>query len=174
MYCALLPPQWKAKSQFYLSVRCNPWSWKTSITPSGVASPKIFEGAKKFGVTKIFDFRRATAVCLGYRLSKHKTTRYAKNLRGHGTPGYVYMITPQTRTRVRNFSVWPIRSGRLGLAVSVKPFRSGPFRSWDISVTTFLYINNWLHCLLKWLYRQAKCHASWFYTNSLLRSHNCD
>ena len=32
----------------------------------------------------MFDFRRATAFCLGCRLSKHKVTRYAKNLGGHG------------------------------------------------------------------------------------------
>jgi len=29
-------------------------------------------------------------------------------------------------------------------------------------------------CLLKWLYRQAKCHASWCYTNSVLRSRDCE
>ena len=33
---------------------------------------------------KMFDFTRATVFCLGYRLSKHKMTRYAKNLGGHG------------------------------------------------------------------------------------------
>ena len=44
----------------------------------------------------------------------------------------------------------------------------------DISVTTFLCINNWLPLFIKWLYRQAKCHASWCYANSLLRSHDCD
>ena len=32
MFCANLAPKWKAKSQLYLSVRWNPWSWKTSIT----------------------------------------------------------------------------------------------------------------------------------------------
>ena len=40
----------------------------------------------------MFDFRRATVFCLGYRISKHKMTRYAKNL-GHGPlapPGYAY------------------------------------------------------------------------------------
>jgi len=31
------------------------------------------------GVQK-FDFRRVTVFCLGYRPSKHKMTRYAKNL----------------------------------------------------------------------------------------------
>jgi len=34
----------------------------------------------KFFLVKIFDFRRATVFCLGYRLSEHKITRYAKNL----------------------------------------------------------------------------------------------
>jgi len=32
--------------------------------------------------TKMFDFRLATVFCLGYRLSKHKMTRYFKNLGG--------------------------------------------------------------------------------------------
>jgi len=41
---------------------------------SGVASPKIAWEAK------IFDFRLATVFCLGYRLSKHKMTRYSINL----------------------------------------------------------------------------------------------
>jgi len=31
---------------------------------------------------KVFDFRWATVFCLGYRLSKHKMTRYAKNVGG--------------------------------------------------------------------------------------------
>jgi len=29
-----------------------------------------------------------------------------------------------------------------------EPFWSGPFRSGDISVTTFLHINNWLHVFI--------------------------
>jgi len=37
---------------------------------SGVASPKFWERARVFG--------------LGHRLSKHKTTRYVRNLGGHG------------------------------------------------------------------------------------------
>jgi len=46
---------------------------------------------------KIVDFRRVTVFCLGYRLSKHNMTRYAKNLggMGHGplgTPGYAYVM----------------------------------------------------------------------------------
>ena len=28
---------------------------------------------------KSFDFQRATVFCMGHRLSKHKTTRYARN-----------------------------------------------------------------------------------------------
>jgi len=31
----------------------------------------------------IVDFKRATVFCLGYRLSKHKTTRYVRNLGVH-------------------------------------------------------------------------------------------
>ena len=49
---------------------------------SGVVSPK-------FGGAKLFDFRRVTVFCLGYCLSKHKTTKYAKNL-GGCPPGYTY------------------------------------------------------------------------------------
>jgi len=37
------------------------------------SQPKIFFGEK------CFDFRRITLFCLGYRLSKHKMTIYAKN-----------------------------------------------------------------------------------------------
>jgi len=48
-----------------------------------------------------FDFRRATVFCLGHRLPKHKITRYAKNLRGHGPlalPGYVYELKQEKQT----------------------------------------------------------------------------
>jgi len=34
LYC-VLAPQWKSKSQLYLCVRWNPWSWETSITSLG-------------------------------------------------------------------------------------------------------------------------------------------
>ena len=47
---------------------------------------------------------------------------------------------------VRDFSVWPFRSR--GILVW------GNFCAWTTD-----YI-----CLFKWLYRQAKCHASWCYT----------
>jgi len=40
------------------------------------------------------------------------------------------------------------RSSRLCLAVSVKPFSYWPYRSGDISVTAFLYIQNWLHLFI--------------------------
>jgi len=71
------------------------------------------------------------------------------------------------RGPVRDFSVW-----RLGLGVSVKPFRSRdisvwPLQSGNISVATFLYTNNNYICLFKWLYRQANCHFSWCYANFL-------
>jgi len=64
----------------------------------------------------------------------------------------------------QDFSVWLFRSGcfglsRFGLAVSV----TGHFGH-DISVhkqfITFVYLND---------YRQAKCHYSWCYTNTLWR-----
>ena len=38
----------------------------------------------------MLDFRRATVFCLGYRLSKHKITRYAKNFGEAWAPGYAH------------------------------------------------------------------------------------
>jgi len=41
----------------------------------------------------MFDFKRATVFCLGYRLSKHKITICSKHFGGHdplGPPGYAY------------------------------------------------------------------------------------
>jgi len=35
---------------------------------------------------KMFNFRRTTLFCLGYRFTKHKMTIYAKNLWGAMTP----------------------------------------------------------------------------------------
>jgi len=40
---------------------------------AGPGQPKIWEGPNNF------DFKRATAFCLGHRLLKHKTTKYARN-----------------------------------------------------------------------------------------------
>jgi len=51
------------------------------------SQPKIFWGAKKFVVAKMFDFRRIALFCLGYRLSKNKMTTYAKNLESPWPPG---------------------------------------------------------------------------------------
>jgi len=45
-------------------------------TISGVASPKLGGGVKRF------DFRRITLFCLEKRLSKHKMTIFSKNLGG--------------------------------------------------------------------------------------------
>ena len=78
-----------------------------------------------------------------------------------------------TTVWVLDFSVCPIRSGQLGLAVSV-----WVVSVWVISVTghfglgTFWsrHFCTWMTdciCLFKWLNRQTKCHASWCYTNSL-------
>jgi len=43
--------------------------------------PKTF-----FWETKSFDRKQATVVCLGHRLSKHKMTKYARNLEGVMAP----------------------------------------------------------------------------------------
>ena len=40
----------------------------------------------------MFDFKRATVFCLGYRLSKPKITRYSKYLGEAMAPGYVHAI----------------------------------------------------------------------------------
>ena len=47
---------------------------------SGAASPKTLGVENIWRGAKIFYFRRATVFCLGYYFSKHKMTRYAKNL----------------------------------------------------------------------------------------------
>ena len=59
------------------------------------SQPKIFRGAKKFGLDDMFDFRRATVFCLCYRLSKHKMARSSKNLGGHGHPWLHLWIFPR-------------------------------------------------------------------------------
>ena len=51
------------------------------VTSSSVAKPNFF------GEAKYFEFKRETALCSGHCLSKHKMTRYASSLRGHGFLG---------------------------------------------------------------------------------------
>jgi len=51
-----------------------PWNNCTKARGSGVASPIFWRG------NKYYDFKRAKIFCLGQRLTKHKTTRYATNL----------------------------------------------------------------------------------------------
>jgi len=55
-------------------------SCAVQVSYSNVASPK-------FGGSKMFDFRRITLFCLGYRLSKHKIC--SRNYGGHGPPGVI-------------------------------------------------------------------------------------
>ena len=52
----------------------------TSVLPIAY-QPKTF-----FGGTTSFDLKRTTVVCLGHRLSKHKMTKYARNLVGAVAP----------------------------------------------------------------------------------------
>jgi len=55
--------------------------------------PAVVQPAQNFWRTKYFDFKWATVFCFGHRFTKHKTTRYARNLWGHGPlgpPGYAY------------------------------------------------------------------------------------
>ena len=61
-------------------------------TSGGVARPKIFGGTKFFGGAKCLTLDEQQYFCLGRHFSKHKMTRYAKNLGGwpSGPPGYAY------------------------------------------------------------------------------------
>ena len=70
---------WACNPQFHI----NP---DAMLYSSGVVSPKIGGG-------KMLDFRRATVFCLRYRLSKHKTSRYVKNLVGFMAP-FILLATP--------------------------------------------------------------------------------
>jgi len=49
---------------------------------------------QNFGEGQYFDNKRATVYCLGHRLSKHKTRRYAINLRGNHDPLATSMVHP--------------------------------------------------------------------------------
>jgi len=49
------------------------------------------------GGAKYFDFKRATIFCLWHRFTKHKTTRYARNLWG---------MPPLTPSRLRLYFLW--------------------------------------------------------------------
>jgi len=52
------------------------WFPTTKQFSSSAARPKFL------GEVKYFDCKRATVFCLGHRLTKHKTKRYAGNLGG--------------------------------------------------------------------------------------------
>ena len=57
---------------------------------------------KNFWGAKYFDFKRATAFCSGHSLSKHKMTRYARNLVGHGAfgpPGLAYVYKKRMKKK---------------------------------------------------------------------------
>jgi len=54
----------------------NLFNYSTDVSVQWRIQPKIFFGDKSFV------FMQATVFCLGYRLSKHKMTRYASNLSG--------------------------------------------------------------------------------------------
>jgi len=70
-----------------MSFQCLHWLQTLGSGKQCCSQPKILEGAK------MFDFRRMALFCLGYRLSKHKMTIYAKNF-GWAWPlgprGYTY------------------------------------------------------------------------------------
>jgi len=87
----------KLQSLTFLCLLCACLPSPTLEWISGVASPKIWGGAK------MFDFRRITLSCLEKRLSKHKMTIFSKNLGGHGPfgppPGYAYGVNWPTTLR---------------------------------------------------------------------------
>jgi len=62
------------------------------IYHSGVASLKFWGG-------KIFNFRQITLFCMGYHLSRHKMTIYAKHFGGHG-PQVRFFIYIQLRIQI--------------------------------------------------------------------------
>ena len=57
----------------------------SAAPPLWCPNPKIW-GAKNFGGTKMFDFRRIILFCLEKRLSKHKMTIFSKHLGGPMAP----------------------------------------------------------------------------------------
>jgi len=61
----------------------------TSITLQIVLQRQQCSQPKTLGGS-YFEFKRATVFCLGHRVSKHKTTRYAKNLK---SPWPLYPLT---------------------------------------------------------------------------------
>jgi len=74
---------------------------------------------------EMFDFRRATVFCLGYRLSKHKTIRYYKNFGGNCLPwlhpcteGRSHPDPRQLRHWLWTFFIcWLLLSGQLFAAI---------------------------------------------------------
>jgi len=82
-------------SFFFVNFLCHfyacPVSFCRADQCSSRAIPKFWGRAKNLEGVKSFYFRLTTVFFLGYRLSKHKMTRYSKNLRGHGpwtSPSY--------------------------------------------------------------------------------------
>jgi len=69
--------------------------WKV-VTSSSAAKPKFFWD-------KYFDFKRATVFCSGHCLSKHKMTRYVRNVwKGMvslATPGYACAYTNRMKRK---------------------------------------------------------------------------
>jgi len=55
----------------------------------------------------MFDFRLATVFCLGYRLSKHKMTRYFKNLGVHDPVGPLATPMLQYTVQLQTFCLSP-------------------------------------------------------------------
>ena len=80
---------------------------RTYLLTSGAASPKFWGGPKN-GESKMFDFRRITLICLGYRFFKHKVTIYAKYW-GHGPltpPGCAYAPDLGNGWTLPNSQIW--------------------------------------------------------------------
>ena len=73
---------WPSTSHTHVLVRTSKHFVENWFAARGVDSLNSYWGGKSF------DIKRATVFPLGYCLSKHKMTRYARNLGGHGLDWY--------------------------------------------------------------------------------------
>jgi len=115
--------------------------WQTDMKIS-VVFPLQCLNISFFGAS-YFDFKRATAFCLGQRLSKHKTARYTRNLRengpfapsgytyvGHVGPDFLRMPSQRLRRLRGNFRSLIFASCRKSPNDSIATVRNPPTATW--------------------------------------------
>jgi len=90
---------WRSASQDFNGTFSSLEEWRSQF--------KILEGAKSLGA-KLFDFRRAIVFYLEYYLSKHKMTKYAKNLGRPWTP--VPPPWPRLLLEAASIAIFPVES----------------------------------------------------------------